>query len=315
MGYYPRKAKIKTLATSVMRLLKRWASRVGCGEDVDRACQDISLCINVKAEEDRHMKPKKRVGVGEEASSIDPPARGGRLGRTERLVLAVLLANPLTPMTPAMIRAAIKERFGDELSIDAVYSALRRLMRRGWVERIEWGKYVLSSRFKSSDLYVENLRVGGRIVWSKRERGQPIPLSKALSLVESMGLAGEVINQAELISYPNLTSAIWSDFAELKREGVVRVTTYFNREEGPKVEVEVSHPPYTASPENYLEFVEQYVKALMVATEVNVETIMERIEWVEAVGLKRNATAWACRMRARFGSLIDWLGVRCGSKV
>jgi len=140
-------------------------------------------------------------------------------------------------MTPAMIKAAIKERFDVELSIDAVYSALRRLMKRGWVERIEWGKHILGSRFKSSDLYVENFRVDGRIVWSKRERGQPIPLSEALSLVESMGLAGEVINQAELISYPNLTSETWSSFAELKREGVNRVTTYFNQEEGLKVEV------------------------------------------------------------------------------
>jgi len=53
----------------------------------------------------------------------------------------------------------------------------------------------------------------------------------------------------------------------------------------------VSHPQYTASPESYPEFVEQYVKALIVATEVIIETITENIEWVEAVGLKQDATA------------------------
>jgi len=310
MGYYPRGANIKTLAKSVERLLKRWASRIGCKGDVDRACQDISLCSSIEAEEaSRIGKPKKQVGVSEEASSIDPPVKGGRLGRTERLVLVVLLANPLTPMTPAMIRAEIRERFSVELSSKAVYSALRRLMKRGWAER-KGDKYILGSRFKSSDLYVENLRVGNKQVWSKRERGQPIPLSEALSLVESMGLAGEVANEGELSSYPDLTPETRREFAEVKRDGIYMTCVYYNQAEGPKIENKISYPPFTASPENYFNFIELDIRGKMNAISVILEDLKGRID----AGLKVNVTTWACRMRAVLDSFIARPGAGYGSR-
>jgi len=94
--------------------------------------------------------------------------------------------------------------------------------------------------------------------------------------------------------------------AELKREGIVRVDAYFDQEK-PKIAVAISRPPYTASPENYPEFVKLYVKALMVTAEILTKDILERAERIEDEGLKRKVAEWACRIRVKLDNLIGQL--------
>jgi len=101
--------------------------------------------------------------------------------------------------------------------------------------------------------------------------------------------------------------------AELKREGIVRVAVYFDQEK-PKVAVAISHPPYTASPENYPEFVKQYIKALMVTAEILTKDILERAEQIEDEGLKRIVVEWACRTRANLDDLIGQFGAEHGNR-
>ncbi|MEZ0346249.1 MAG: hypothetical protein ABWK01_06845 [Infirmifilum sp.] len=282
-------------AKRIERLLKTWASRLGRDNDVDSFCSDLSS--------GRVALPEETAPQPEETASNIAAVR--RLGRTERLVLEVLLhySSPSpTPLTPSVILREIRERepvLGHALSPKAVYSALRRLVDKGVVVKVGRGEYRISpALIEGEPYYVENLRVGERIVWNKRERGRPATLSEALGLAEDMGLGERYISEMELgviLKDPEDAELLRS----LRERGVKGVKVYFSEKEGPKVEVLMARPPLTASTRSYLDLIELYRKSL----DGSLETILRAI-MAEELHLRDHGLRGVVRQRGAPGRRV-----------
>lgn len=286
------------LAKRIERYLKTWSSRLGYGEDVDRFCSDLSS--------GRVRLPEETLSRPEEASTecTITTMRGFR--GTESLVLEVLLHYSKAPLSPSEILWEIKDGkpiLGYMLNPRAIYSALRRLTDRGMVIRVGRGRYLVNPMLmREEPFYVENLVVSGKPVWSKREKGYPIPLSEGLSLAEDLGLGNLPISEMEL-GIALKDSETTHLLQLLRRRGVKGVKIYLNVEEGVKVEALLGRPPLTASLENYFNFVALYTASLRASLEALLKSLIISELYLRDHGLKLDETAWAS-WRRRMCSLL-----------
>ena len=191
---------------------------------------------------------------------LEPPEsrRIPRLGMTQRLVLAGLMVQGPWGATPGMIASYIAEH-GIMLTRNAVWHSLRRLMKRGLVERMPGGFYRLVSRW--SGILVENLVVRGRPVWSNVEYNRPASLEEALTLA---ALRDRVfpVDRVETFNLPN---RLLGEARILKKTGWRMTLVYLNDSIGLKAESRFYNPVIPAHPAYLEQWNNLHVNSLCIA--------------------------------------------------
>ncbi len=161
------------------------------------------------------------------------PKTHRRLGPVQRLVLSTL--NVLLAATPAMILLEARRLYGLKayaLTRNKVWQALKRLERRGLVERLPGGYYRVRRSVLEREVLVENLRVNGVQVWSRSETGYPLILSDALVLAQLRGLVWPVDQVEMFLPVPRLNEKARA----LRSRGWGMTVIYYNESQGLKVE-------------------------------------------------------------------------------
>ncbi|BAA79800.1 hypothetical protein ASQ66_gp03 [Aeropyrum pernix spindle-shaped virus 1] len=203
-------------------------------------------------------------GSGEATSEATWEGLPGRLGRTQKLVIAALAIQ--LEATPSMIAAYVNHAYGKRVSRNAVWHALKRLSARGVVERLPRGYYRL--RRLSSGILVENLRVRGRMVWSTREEGRPATLEEAL-ITAALRDRTWPVEQAELLSHG--PRKLLEKARLLERLGWRMTVMYIDRKNGAprlKLEHRLWNTPIPARPEELYSWVNLYREASSLARDL-----------------------------------------------
>ena len=172
----------------VYRLLKRFEEGRVPGSSA--CCDDAPMEVQhkVQHEDEDGGTPAKTVPYP--PSQRDPQL--SRLGRTQKLVLEALAV--LGPSTPSEIARYIWYEYGVPYTRNSIWAALQRLKARGLVFSDGRGRYL--ARKPGTPVYVENLRINGRIVWSTKEMGRPAVLEEAL-ILSSLYTPGYPVDQVE----------------------------------------------------------------------------------------------------------------------
>ncbi|MEB3780554.1 MAG: hypothetical protein GSR85_10070 [Desulfurococcales archaeon] len=206
----------------------------------------------------------------EEAQAIWVEGRPPRLGKTQKLVYGALLVQGPGGATPSMIASQIRMEHGHRLTRNAVWHALKRLARRGIMERLPRGYYRLTPRW--SGILMENLVVRGRVIWSTREYGRPAALEEALTIA---ALRNRVfpVDRAETFNLANTRLA--GKARELKRAGWRMTVVYHNDETGLKAESRFYNPPTPAHPAHLQEWTSLHAKTLCLAKKTIEEALQK----------------------------------------
>jgi len=195
LGY---RAIVKELGLGVSyKTVERWLKKYGRfinGVKVTRKaktdCHVVSSFVSLEPEDKGNGSVDDiPVGRGEHGNGGFSHDFFRGLGRTERLVLEVMFRDPYAYWSPSLIRRSLG-LLGFKLSRNAIWAALRRLVRRGLVVyspmvtlfcgAVFRGAYRLQdpgSLFGFADrLYVHNVRVPGDYVVVD-DRAQPLTLA------------------------------------------------------------------------------------------------------------------------------------------
>lgn len=200
-----------------------------------------------------------------------------RLGRTERLVYSVL-----TEYGELGLRDIYNLLRVHGVSYRGVYMALYRLLRRGLVLRTVYHTYYVVSSF-SDPVFVENMRSGNFIVWSKKDYGKPLPLSTALVKAAREGYLG--LSQVELSIYPHVKDL--EAFAKCLEERGWRFTIIYRDEDnGLKIEHRFWYPDIPPAPAYYTEWLRLARQATSLAYRVSEKTLRN----VHGVGVLAGST-------------------------
>ena len=178
-----------------------------------------------------------------------------RLGKTQKLVLEALAI--LGPSTPSEIARYIWYEYGVLYTRNSVWAALQRLRQRGVVFRDQKGRYL--ARKPGTPIYVENLRINGRIIWSTKEMGRPAVLEEALILA-SLYTSGYPVDQVELMILGDKRLNRWAEYMR-RRMGWSMTVIYYNESlRSVKIEHRFHAPPLIAKlqeRDTWLEYVHQ----------------------------------------------------------
>ncbi len=195
LGY---RAIVKQLGLSVSyRTVARWLKKyerflngVKVTRKAKTGCHVVSSFVSLEPEDrTKHSVDDIPVGGGGRGNGGFSRDFFRGLGRTERLILEVMFRDPYGYWSPSLIKRSLG-LLGFKLSRNAVWAALRRLVRRGLVVyapmvtlfcgAVFRGAYRLrdpGSLFGFSDeLYVHNVRVPGGFVVVD-DRAQPLTLA------------------------------------------------------------------------------------------------------------------------------------------
>jgi len=184
-----------------------------------------------------------------------------RLGRTQRLVFSLLLEKGELGLRE--IYLYLREH---GVSYRAVFMALYRLLRRGLVMRTFYHTYrVLRSGFEDN-VFVENMRSGEFIIWSKKEYGYPLPLSSALVKAAREGYLG--LSQVELSIYPR-NEKLEKLARRLEERGWRFTIIYRDEQNGLKIEHRFWNPDTPPAPPYYVEWFRLACQATSLAYHVS----------------------------------------------
>ncbi|GEM_PF-5570642 len=210
-----------------------------------------------------------------------------RLGRTQKLVLAafsILERNA----SPSEILSIIKQYFptiGARLTRQAVFQAIKRLVKRGLLIPIEYydrkkkvkvrarGRYTYTY---SVPVLVENFRVDGVWVIRKTVTKSPVPLDYALALAAVRGLVKNP-ESIELKQYLDPGSRTSYEGDLLHKLGVTYIGIYRDKErEAWNIEARIHNPPYKAHPLNINQYRALYIESLIFAKKA-IEEILKHV--------------------------------------
>ena len=250
----------RTAQKRVQRLLKKIeALRSSLLHDVS---QHMSQYI-VEKPEDRPRKVKMEASRG-------PFTSVGRLGRTEKLVLAALenlggRARFSAIVSEVLELVGLDKYFLARRWRNRVWQALNRLVFRGIIYR-DNGVYWI--RYGVTNIYVEKFHVklgdGRRVfIWSKQETGRPATLQEALTLATLRGATKTL--QVEL-SIPLNDSK----FIELLDKYSISTIIIYRDQ----------HWPYHGKPKYELRFDNSFLKP----------HILEERNWIKAINDSIKAT-------------------------
>ena len=145
-----------------------------------------------------------------------------RLGPTEKI-----LVEALTIYSPIHFKALykiVREHYHYDIGYKALFEALRRLLRRGFVRRVGRGFYSIEPDPYSRELLVENMRNGPYVVWNKKLFGRAALLTEALKYAQLFGHSFP-ISQVELSLPAPEANMLWRS---LERRGLRLIVIYFD---------------------------------------------------------------------------------------
>ncbi len=163
----------------------------------------------------------------------------------------------LGPSSPSEIARYIWYEYGVPYTRNSIWAALQRLKVRGLVYSDGRGRYL--ARKPGTPIYVENLRINGRIVWSTKEMGRPAVLEEAL-ILSSLYTPGYPVDQVELMVLGDKRLNRWAEYLR-RRMGWTMTIIYYNESlRSVKIEHRFHAPPLVArlqERDTWLEYVHQ----------------------------------------------------------